>query len=86
MMLPSRLGCPLSLKTPNMGNPGLHHFLGFYFPHSDACFVKAYPGRDDRGVLRRSRLGVLVPGRRAAEHLVRQHEFAPPRVLRLLRP
>ena len=32
------------------------------------------PRRDDRGVLRRSRLGVLVPGRRAAEHLVRQHE------------
>ena len=25
MMLPSRLGCPLSLKTPNMGNPG---FIG----------------------------------------------------------
>ena len=24
MMLPSRLGYPLSLKTPNMGNPGLH--------------------------------------------------------------
>ena len=23
MMLPSRLGCPMSLKTPNMGNPGL---------------------------------------------------------------
>ena len=23
MMLPSRLGCPLSLKTANMGNPGL---------------------------------------------------------------
>ena len=23
MMLPSRLGCPLSLKTPNMGNIGL---------------------------------------------------------------
>ena len=22
MMLPSRLGCPLSLKTPNMGNVG----------------------------------------------------------------
>ena len=22
MLLPSRLGCPLSLKTPNMGNPG----------------------------------------------------------------
>ena len=24
MMLPSRLGCPLSLKTPNMGNPGIN--------------------------------------------------------------
>ena len=24
MMLPSRLGCPLSLKTPNMENPGLN--------------------------------------------------------------
>ena len=23
MMLPSRLDCPLSLKTPNMGNTGL---------------------------------------------------------------
>ena len=23
MMLPSRLGCPMSQKTPNMGNPGL---------------------------------------------------------------
>ena len=25
MMLPSRLGCPLSLKTPNMGNPGFDY-------------------------------------------------------------
>ena len=25
MMLPSRLDCPLSLKTPNMGNPGLYN-------------------------------------------------------------
>ena len=24
MMLPSRLGCPFSLKTPNMINAGLH--------------------------------------------------------------
>ena len=23
-MLPSRLGCPLSLKTPNMGNTGIY--------------------------------------------------------------
>ena len=27
MMLPSRLGCPLSLKTPNMGNTGRLRFL-----------------------------------------------------------
>ena len=24
MMIPSRLGCPLSLKTPNMGNTDLY--------------------------------------------------------------
>ena len=28
MMLPSRLGCPLSLKTPTMGNPGYNSLLG----------------------------------------------------------
>ena len=28
MMLPSRLGCSLSLKTPNMGNPGYNSLLG----------------------------------------------------------
>ena len=28
MMLPSRLGCPLSLKTPNMGNPGTKYSRG----------------------------------------------------------
>ena len=27
MMLPSRLGCPLSLKTPNMGNTGTYACL-----------------------------------------------------------
>ena len=27
MMLPSRLGCPMSLKTPNMGNPGQYPFI-----------------------------------------------------------
>ena len=26
MLLPSRLGCPLSLKTPNMGNTGLEEY------------------------------------------------------------
>ena len=49
------------------------HYFVLDLPHSDACFVKA-TRRDDRGVLRRSRLGVLVPGRHAPEHPVRQHE------------
>ena len=34
MMLPSRLGCPLSLKTPNMGNPGLF----------DAALARSFEG------------------------------------------
>ena len=50
------------------------HYFVLDLPHSDACFVKAYPAEDDRGILRRSRLGVLAPGRGAAEHPVRQHE------------
>ena len=33
MMLPSRLGCPLSLKIPNMGNTGWDS----YFPAWSAC-------------------------------------------------
>ena len=37
-------------------------------------FVLDLPHSDDRGVLRRSRLGLLVPGWRAPEHPVRQHE------------
>ena len=28
MLLPSRLGCPLSLKTPNMGNTGQDYEKG----------------------------------------------------------
>ena len=35
---------------------------------------QSVPRGDDRGVLRRSRLGGLVPGRRAPEHRLRQHE------------
>ena len=27
MMPSSRLGCPMSLKTPNMGNPGVDGFI-----------------------------------------------------------
>ena len=29
MMLPSRLGCPSSLKTPDMGNTGLYPYPGY---------------------------------------------------------
>ena len=35
---------------------------------------QSVPRGDDRGVLRRSRLGVLVPGWGAPEHRLRQHE------------
>ena len=36
MVLPSRLGCPLSLKTPNMGNtgqnpPSFDPYMGYVF-------------------------------------------------------
>ena len=50
------------------------HFFVLDLPHSDAMFVRAYPRRDHRGVLRRTRLGVLVPGGSAAEYRVRQHQ------------
>ena len=50
------------------------HYFVLDLPHSDACFVKAYPAETTEGVLRRSRLGVLIPGRCAPEHRVRQHE------------
>ena len=50
------------------------HYFVLDLPHSDACFVKAYPAETTRGVLRRSRLCVLVPGRGAPEHRLRQHE------------
>ena len=41
MMLPSRLGCPLSLKTPNMGNTGLHlsQFCWLPTPYTCQCVV-----------------------------------------------
>ena len=50
------------------------HYFVLDLPHSDACFVKVYPAETTEAFCERSRLGVLVPGRRAAEHLVRQHE------------
>ena len=50
------------------------HYFVLDLPHSDACFVKAYPAETTEAFLRRSRLGLLVPGWRAQEHPVRQHE------------
>ena len=44
MMLPSRLGCPLSRKTPNMGNTG---WIAYAFPDS---------GIKQRGSLRQTPL------------------------------
>ena len=55
------------------GRRRVHYFV-LSLPHSDGIFVKAYPRRDDRGVLRQPRVCVRLPGRSSAEHPVRQHE------------
>ena len=39
------------------------HCFVIDLPHSDGCFVKAYPGRDHRGVPGRPCLGLRFPGR-----------------------
>ena len=41
----SLLGCPLSLKTPNMGNPGLTVFR--HKPGRCQCFVDGHTARDE---------------------------------------
>ena len=62
MMLPSRLGCPLSLKIPNMGNPGFSSLLGGsrIYPMAllgvlkpqFSCLLMAYPQEwDDWAIL-----------------------------------
>ena len=50
------------------------HYFVLDLPHSDGCFVKAYPAETTEAFLRRSRLGVLVARGWAAEHRLRQHE------------
>ena len=42
MMPSSRLGCPLSLKTPNMGNPDSLEDLGY-----DIRVLSPKKGQDD---------------------------------------
>ena len=50
------------------------HYFVLDLPHSDATFAKAYPAETTEALLRRTRVGVLVPGRSPPEHPVRQHE------------
>ena len=45
MMLPSRLGCPLSLKTPNMGNPGQYGSERTGLGNMGALFAIVVPAR-----------------------------------------
>ena len=44
MLLPSRLGCLLSLKTPNMGNPGLRRCCDLWFKMIRLKFEEAIQG------------------------------------------
>ena len=50
------------------------HCFVIDLPHSDGCFVKAYPAETHRGVPGRPRLGLRLPGRGAPEHALRQHQ------------
>ena len=50
------------------------HFLAFDLPHSDGCFVAAYPAGDDRSILRWPQRGVCLLRRRPPIHPVRQHQ------------
>ena len=50
------------------------HYFVLDLPHSDGCFVKAYPRGDHGGLSRRPRLGLRLPGRFSPEHPVRQYQ------------
>ena len=57
MMLPSRLGCPLSLKTPDMGNTGYTDLL-VYLSWDRVCVLPTAKRR----FVQPNRLGqVLLP-------------------------
>ena len=47
------------------------HCFVIDLPHSDGCFVKAYPAENHRGVLGRPYIGLRHPGRCAPEHPLR---------------
>ena len=50
------------------------HYFGSGPSPQRRMLRQGLPRGDDRGVLRRSRLGVLVPGRGPSEHRLRQHD------------
>ena len=69
--------CPVRLRPGQGGHrrSGADHPLLRAGPSPQRRVLRqGLPRRDDGGVLRRSRLGVLIPGRCALEHPVRQHE------------
>ena len=75
--VPSRRTCPVRLRPDEGGDrrSGADSPLLRAGPSPQRRMLRqGLPCRDHGGVLRRSRLGVLVPGRRAPEHPVRQHE------------
>jgi hypothetical protein len=50
------------------------HFMAFDLPHSDDCFVQAFPGRDDGGLSGRPCARLRVLRRRADADSLRQHQ------------
>ena len=50
------------------------HFLAFDLPHSDGCFVAAYPAETGPSILRWPQRGVCLLRRRPPIHPVRQHQ------------
>ena len=69
MMLPSRLGCPLSRKTPNMGNTGEYHLALTKSPGK--ADITLHSGRADGQPTRI----VEVPKDPSNSHPLRQKEL-----------
>ena len=49
------------------------HYFAMDLPHSDGCFVKAYPAETTESFCDGHRFSLCVPGRSTSEHCVRQH-------------
>ena len=50
------------------------HCFVLNLPHSDGCFVKAYPAETTEAFLDGHVSGLRIPGRSAQEYPVRQHQ------------